>query len=136
MKGPIYMLDTNIASYLIKGASPAIRTHLSHVSMSQICISSITEAELRFGLAKRGHPEVLKAALQNLFMYVEIMPWDSNAAEQYAFLRNALEQTGKSLGSMDLLIAAHAIALGATLITNDQAFTHAASFLKVADWTK
>ncbi len=131
-----YMLDTNIASYIIKGSHPVVLKHLRQIPMSRICISSITEAELRFGLAKRGEPQPLKILVHEFLRRVAILPWDSKAAEKYASLRKTLEQQGKTLGAMDMLIAAHASALGVTLITHDQAFQHAVLFLKQDDWTK
>ena len=101
-----YLLDTNIASYVIKNNFPAVRRHLTCHPMADIAISSITEGELSFGVARK--PDAL--------------PWDSNAARQYGELRAALEQLGKSLGSLCMMIGAHALSEGLILVTHDRAF--------------
>lgn len=131
-----YMLDTNTSSYVIKGIFPSIRKKLMIVPMAEICISAITQAELLFGLVKKPQATQLKTAVQEFLLRVEILPWTSQAAELYAHLRGQLELKGKSLGQMDLLIAAHAQAVNAILVTNDQPLLNLKPLLKVADWSK
>ncbi len=130
-----YMLDTNTASYIIKGEPAPIREHLLQVPMANVCISAITEAELLRGVARKPGAKRLAAAVKEFLLRVEILPWDSDAAEAYAQLRTACEGEGKSLGSMDMLIAAHSVAVRATLITNDKAFYNVERYLVLADWT-
>jgi tRNA(fMet)-specific endonuclease VapC len=132
----LYMLDTNTASYIIKGEPAAVRKHLLEVPMSSICISSITEAELLHGLAKKPEAKRLSTVVKEFLIRVEIIPWDSDAAEAYARLRASCESEGTPLGAMDMLIAAHSVAVGAVLVTSDKAFHMLKRHLSVKDWTK
>lgn len=131
-----YMLDTNTASYIIKGEPASARANLLKVPMASVCISAITEAELLRGVAKKPKAKRLPLAVKEFLLRVEILPWGSGAAKAYASLRTACENEGKPLGAMDMLIAAHSVADGAILITNDKAFYHVQHHLKVEDWTK
>ena len=138
MKGfmQLYMLDTNTASYIIKGKPAIVREYLLKVPMASICISSITQAELLRGVAKKPEAKRLPIAVKEFLIRVEIMPWDSGAAEVYAQLRTSYESEGTPLGTMDMLIAAHSVAVGAILITNDKAFYRVKHHLSLEDWTK
>lgn len=139
MDDEYFMLDTNSVSYIIKGQSAAIRKHLAKVPMASVCISAITEAELLRllrGIAKKPKAKRLAVAVKELLLRVEILPWDSNAASAYAQLRTACENEGKSLATMDMLIAAHSVAANAVLITNDRAFYSVGHHLTLEDWTK
>ncbi|MEJ2680759.1 MAG: type II toxin-antitoxin system VapC family toxin [Gammaproteobacteria bacterium] len=131
-----YMLDTNTASYIIKGDPAAIREYLLHVPMANVCISTITEAELLRGVARKPAAKHLPIAVKEFLLRVEILPWDSLAAKTYAELRTACENEGKSLGNMDMLIAAHSKAEGTVLITNDKAFYNIEHLLMLEDWTQ
>jgi len=136
MDAPRYMLDTNTASYIIKGEPAAIREHLLNVAMASVCISAITEAELLRGVARKPEAKRLPVVVKEFLLRVEILPWDSDAADAYAHLRTACENEGKPLGAMDMLIAAHSVAVGAVLITNDKAFYNVEHHLLLEDWTK
>ncbi|MBU1168069.1 MAG: type II toxin-antitoxin system VapC family toxin [Proteobacteria bacterium] len=136
MENQRYLLDTNTASYIIKGQPAVIRDHLLYVPMASVCISAITEAELLLGVAKKPEAKRLPIAVKEFLLRVEILPWDSDAAKAYAQLRTACENEGKPLGTMDMLIAAHSIAAGAVLITNDKAFYNVKNHLVLDDWTK
>jgi tRNA(fMet)-specific endonuclease VapC len=131
-----YMLDTNTVSYIIKGEPASIQQHLVNVPMASLCISAITEAELRRGLAKKPEAKQLALLVKEFLLRVEILPWDSDAANTYAHLRTVCEKEGKSLGTMDMLIAAHSIAVDAALISNDKAFYRVAQPLVLEDWTQ
>ncbi len=131
----LYMLDTNMASYIIKGDPVAVRENLRKVPMANVCVSSITQAELLQGVAKKPNAKHLPIAVKEFLLRVEILPWDSDAAETYAHLRTACESEGLPLGTMDMLIAAHSVAVGAVLITNDQAFYRVKHHLTLEDWT-
>jgi tRNA(fMet)-specific endonuclease VapC len=130
----LYLLDTNIASYVIKGDRPAVRRHLLAVDMESLAISAITEAELRFGVAKKPGAIRLQEVVDEFLMRVSILPWDSAAALQYGQLRASLERKGTPMENLDLMIGAHALALGAILVTNDHAFSRIEK-LKIEDWT-
>lgn len=132
--GMRYMLDTNIASFIIRGASPALKNKLRSVPMASLCISAVTQGELLYGLARKPDATALKAAVQAFLIRVEVLPWDSETAERYGLLRASLERQGTPLGNLDTLIAAHALASGCTLVTNDQAFMRVAQ-VQVEDWT-
>ena len=136
MKNQRYMLDTNTVSYIIKGEPVVVRDHLRNVPMATVCISAITEAELLRGVARKPEAKRLPLAVKEFSLRVEILPWDSDAANAYAQLRTACENEGKPLGAMDMLIAAHSVAVGAVLITNDQAFYNVKHHLTLQDWTK
>src|SRR5665213_1290042 len=128
------MLDTNTVSYIIKGHPPVVRERLAAVPMADLCSSAITEGELRFGLAKRPDAANLGRGIAEFLLRVDILPWDSAAAERYGALRALLERTGKPLGNLDTLIAAHALATAARLVTSDGAFKRVPE-LAVVDWT-
>ncbi len=113
------LLDTNICIYLIKKQSPSIVEKLKSVPMDSLGISSITLAELEFGIAKSKFQEKNQQALQNFLLPFVIYPFDDLAAMEYGNLRYYLEKKGKTIGSLDLLIAAHALSLKSTLITNN-----------------
>ena len=130
-----YLLDTDIASYIINDRSPKLREKLGEVPMSDLGVSVITEAELRFGLARKPDVSHLAFIIEDFLSRVETLPWDSNAAKTYANLRADLEREGKLLGSMDMMIAAHALATGRVLVTHDQGFRRVRK-LRIEDWTR
>jgi tRNA(fMet)-specific endonuclease VapC len=130
-----YLLDTNTASYIIKGSVPRVRERLLKVPMAEVGISVVTEAELRFGLARRPDAEKLNIAVHEFLLRVEILPWDSEAARHYASLRAALEEQGEPMGNLDIMIAAQALAAVAVLVTSDRVFRRVKG-LKIEDWSK
>lgn len=127
------MLDTNIVGGLVKG-HPGISRRIVGTPMASLCISAITLGELRFGLAKRPKAKRLHAAIEEFLLRVEALPWNDVAAARYGALRAEMENEGKSLGALDMLIAAHALATNAILVTNDGAFRQVAG-LNIEDWT-
>ena len=129
-----FMLDTNIASFIVKGANDGLKAKLRAYPIGDMCLSAITEGELLFGLAKRPDATAIKKAVHGLLQLVEVLPWDGGAAQAYGKLRASLEQQGTSLGNLDTLIAAHAIALGSVLVTNDKALLRALGE-KAEDWS-
>ena len=128
-----YMLDTNIVSHLLK-EHPFVMARVQAVPMASLCISSITEAELQFGLAKRPNNKALHQAVKELLLRVESLPWRSAAALAYGPARWRTTQSGKTMAPLDLLIAAHAVSMDAVLVTNDQALMQLAG-LQAQDWT-
>src|SRR5271156_693137 len=89
-----YLLDTNAVSYIIKGIFPHVRERLLKVSISEVGISVVTEAELRFGVARLPQVTKLAIVVEEFLLRVELLPWDSPAARHYARLRAVLEQHG------------------------------------------
>jgi tRNA(fMet)-specific endonuclease VapC len=130
-----YLLDTNIASYVIKGNIPHVREHLVRVPISEVGISVVTEAELRFGLERRSNAALLQLAVEEFLLRVEIISWNSAAARHYAKLRSALEGSGVPMGNMDMMIAAQALAQDVILVTHDRVFQRV-KHLKFEDWTR
>ncbi len=129
----MYMLDTNTVSHLFRRHAGII-AKLKTLPPSKISISSITEAELRYGLAKRQNKALAKI-VATFLESVTVHSWDSKAAKSYGELRALMEKTGRVMGTMDQLIAAHAASKGLTIVTNDAAFSMAPG-LHVEDWTK
>lgn len=140
MKRPVsgsslYLLDTNTIGYIVNGRSKRARAALSEqIKHSVIAISSISEAEVLYGLAKKPEATRLRAAVEALFATISVLPWDSGAARAYATLRVRLTAAGKSLSNMDTLIAAHAIATDAILVTNDKAFSQIEALRPTLNW--
>jgi tRNA(fMet)-specific endonuclease VapC len=130
-----YLLDTNMASYVIKGNIPRVRERLVRVPMAEVGISVITEAELRFGVARKPEAARLREAVEEFLLRVEILPWDSEAAKSYAAIRTDLERAGEPMGNLDMMIAAHALAATVVLVTHDRVF-HRLKHLKIEDWTR
>jgi tRNA(fMet)-specific endonuclease VapC len=130
-----FLLDTNMASYVIKGNFPLVRERLVKVSMAEVGISVITETELRFGVARKPEATRLETAVEEFLLRVEILPWDSAAAKSYAALRSTVERAGEPMGNLDMMIAAHALAAATVLVTHDRVF-HRVKHLKLEDWTK
>lgn len=130
----LYMLDTNIVSQLIKG-HPLVAARIQAVPMAALCISAITKGELLFGLAKRPEAKQLQLIVTEFLRRVDVLPWDGDVAERYGVIRAELEKRGKTLGPLDLQIAAHALSAEALLVTNDQAFKQVVQ-LDIEDWTR
>jgi tRNA(fMet)-specific endonuclease VapC len=95
----------------------------------------VTEAELRFGVARRPEAKQLRIAVEEFLLRVTVLPWDSRAAVEYGDLRAALERAGTPIGNLDLMIAAQALAAEAVLVTHDAALRRIKR-LKSEDWTK
>jgi tRNA(fMet)-specific endonuclease VapC len=127
-----YMLDTSTVSYLIK-EHPSVVRWVVAAPMASLCMSAITKGELFFGLAKRPDARRLHLAVRELLRRVDVLPWDSAVAEHYGVVRASLEREGKILAPLDLLIAAHALSIGAVLVTSDRAFGQVAGLL-VENW--
>ena len=114
-----YMLDTNIVIYLIKKQPESVLQKLQEYDPSDFCISSITLAEMEYGIAKSTRPEKNQAALSAFLSNIDILPFDDRAAVDYGDIRASLEKKGTPIGPNDMLIAAHARSLGLTIVTNN-----------------
>ena len=130
-----FMLDTNICIYLIKRKSQKIIERLKKHTVDEIGISSITLAELQYGVAKSQHKKQNRIALEEFVLPLDIAPFDEKAAESYGIVRSQLERIGKPIGSLDTLIGAHALSLGLTLVTNNLKEFKRIKSLKVVDWS-
>lgn len=127
-----YLLDTNAVSHALRG-HPRLLERLTSVPMASLCMSVVTEAELKFGLARRPGALRLHALVEEFLCRVDVLPWDRACAAHYGSLRAALGQSGKTLAPLDLLIAAHALAIGSVLVSNDRAFGHCDGLAR-EDW--
>ena len=130
-----YLLDTNTCSYIIKGTFPRVRERLRQIPLPEIGISAVTEAELRFGVARLADPSRIEIAVEEFLRHVEILPWGSDEAHHYAHIRADLERRGAPMGNLDMVIAAQALAAEAVLVTSDRVFRRVKG-LKVEDWSK
>ena len=130
-----YMLDTNIASHIIKGDIPVVRERLIAVPIAAIVISSVTKAELFYCLAKRSYPKGLSMRAQEFMIRVKVLAWDTDVASIYGNLRAKCEAGGITLSPLDLMIAAHAQAVNAVLVTADKAFSRIPDGLIIENWT-
>jgi tRNA(fMet)-specific endonuclease VapC len=129
---PLYLLDTNTVSQLIK-RHPKVTQRLLAVPMHSVCISAITAGELAFGLAKRPEALALKAAVNEFLRRVDVLPWDDAVAQTYGPLRAQLQNKGTPLAALDMQIAAHALHTKATLVSSDKAFLQVGQ-LQVENW--
>ena len=130
---PAYLIDTNTVSYIVSGRSQAARRKLDQ-NLDESAISTVTEGELRFGLAKNPHALKLRKAIENFLDVISVLPWDSAAAQSYGLMRARMTAKGKSLSALDMMIAAHAVSLNAALITSDKAFNHAKGLTVSFNW--
>jgi tRNA(fMet)-specific endonuclease VapC len=114
-----YLLDTNICVDLIRRRSAGVLERLAECDIGEVGISVITLAELEYGVEKSAKPEQNGIALREFCAPLEIRPFEETAATAYGKIRAALERAGKIIGPLDLLIAAHALAEGATVVTSN-----------------
>ena len=128
-----YLLDTNIISDLIANPQGKAAKRIAKVGEDRICTSIIVAAELRYGCAKRGSRRLLKA-VEDLLAELDVLPFDVPADAEYGAIRGALETAGKPIGGNDLLIAAHAKATGATVVTANADEFRRIRGLKVENW--
>lgn len=129
----MYMLDTNICIFAMKQQGGVLPRILSH-SPEEICISSMTYSELCYGLTKGKRAEQNRLALLLFLSEIAIVPYDADAAEEYGHIRASLEKAGTPIDPMDLLIAAHAKALGAIMVTNNTKEFQRIKGLQTEDW--
>jgi tRNA(fMet)-specific endonuclease VapC len=132
---PRFMLDTDTCSYIMKRSHPLVLKRLQAVAVSDVCMSVVTKAELLYGVEvspRRAHDT---DALAAFLPYVEAVNLSDDAAQHYADIRADLKRRGALIGANDLFIAAHARALGLTLVTNNTAEFERVSNLGVENWT-
>jgi tRNA(fMet)-specific endonuclease VapC len=128
------MLDTNICIAIIKQKPIDILQKFSAYQVGDICISSVTLAELRCGVAKSQYQEKNQAALDEFILPLEVAGFDEAAALVYGALRASLEKQGTPVGALDTMIGTHALSLNLTLVTNNTKEFNRIVGLKVIDW--
>jgi tRNA(fMet)-specific endonuclease VapC len=129
-----YMLDTNICIYIIKRKPEHVLFRLQRMRLADIGISAITLSELECGVCKSARREENHRSLAEFVAPLEVLPYDDAAASAYGALRAGLESAGRPMGSLDMLIAAHAFALGRILVTNDEKEFRRVPGLIVQNW--
>jgi len=132
---PRFMLDTDTCSYIMKRSHPLVIKRLQSVPVEDVCMSVVTKAELLYGVEvspRRAHDA---AALAAFLPYVEAIALDEETAPHYAEIRANLKRRGAMIGANDLFIAAHARALGVTLVTNNTAEFERVGDLRLVNWT-
>jgi tRNA(fMet)-specific endonuclease VapC len=135
MMAPLHLLDTDIASFIIKARSPEVEARLAAVPPDRVCVSAVTRAELTYRLKRLSPTHRLHIAVRQFFRIVRVLAWDADAADWYAEIRHQLTTTGQLIGEMDMMIAAHALAIGAVLVTNNtRHFARVAAPLALANW--
>ena len=131
-----YMLDTNICIYVIKHKPEKVFQKLQEVDPSDVCISSVTYAELVHGVEKSAAVDKNRLALSILLANIEILDFDVNAADGYGKIRADLEKNGTPIGPLDMMIAGHARSLDYTLVTNNVKEFKKVSGLKIENWAE
>ncbi len=131
----MYLLDTNMVSYIVKGRSIVATDKLVALSGNEVAaVSAITVAEIRYGLAKKPQATALRSLMDSFLASIQVLPWGTDEAEAYGIVRAKLEKKGITLGNMDMMIAAHAIVARATLVTNDKAFAQVDELSFPVNW--
>ncbi|MEQ1952839.1 type II toxin-antitoxin system VapC family toxin [Mesorhizobium sp. CN2-181] len=128
-----FMLDTNTVSMAARGESARIDERLAGYGLGELCISVITEGEVLFGIAKSPGATRVARMMAAMLSRLTILSWTRETAAEYGRLRAEMRLHGRALSPLDMLIAAHALSLGSTLITSDRAFRHVPG-LQVDDW--
>jgi len=129
-----YMLDTKICIGLIRQKTPKLIRRLTRCVPGEVGVSSITVAELAYGVNKSTQVEKNKSALERFLLPIEVADFDQRASVAYGLVRAYLEREGKIIGSMEMLIGSHALSLGILLITNNTDEFQRIPKLKVEDW--
>lgn len=117
-----YMLDTNVVSHIMQGRDAQLLDRLTQVPVGQAVMSSVTLAELEYGLHRKGQPLRLRNALTQVLLRMDVLPWDEDVATCYGAFCGTLEAQGITLSDFDMMIAAHALASDVTLVSRDKAF--------------
>ena len=129
-----YMLDTNICIYVIKHKPETVFQKLQNTNPEDVCISSVTYAELVHGVEKSAAVEKNRLALSMLLANMEILDFDVDAADCYGKIRAVLEKKGTPIGPLDMMIAAHAQSLEYTVVTNNVKEFSRVSALRIENW--
>ena len=131
-----YLLDTNICIYIINKKPPSVIKHIQTKQPEQIAISTITQAELEYGIVRSRNVDQNRIALLEFLFPFLLIDFDQMAAVQYGLIRASLEARGKPIGSMDMLLAAQAMSRDLILVTNNEKEFHRIEGLKLENWAK
>jgi tRNA(fMet)-specific endonuclease VapC len=128
-----FLLDTNVLSHLVRQPQGRIAARIAGVGEERVCTSIAAAAELRYGAARKGSAR-LSAQVATILSALEVVPFEAPADAVYGEIRTYLERTGRTIGGNDLLIAAHAVALGVTLVTDNEGEFSRIEGLAVVNW--
>ena len=117
-----YLLDTKVISHIMQGRDTKLLARLAKLTIGQAVISSVTLAEIEYGIQRRDSSEKLRDALTQVLLRMDVLPWDAAAATCYGELCSSLEAQGINLSDFDMMIAAHALSMKLTLVSRDKAF--------------
>ena len=131
-----YLLDTNICIYIINKKPPSVVEHIRRKKSDEVEISSITIAELEYGVSRSKYPDQNRIALLEFLVPFTILDFDQTAASTYGIVRNSLESKGKPIGPMDLLIASIALSRSLILVTNNEKEFNQIKNLRIENWVK
>ena len=130
------LLDTNVCIHIIRRRPQAVLRRFEDREIGEVGISSVTVAEFRYGAEKSSRPEQNLEALGRFLLPLEVLAFGEEAATAYGRVRAALEKAGTPIGPLDALIAAHAVSMGVTLVTNNTGEFQRVPDLEVEDWTR
>jgi tRNA(fMet)-specific endonuclease VapC len=130
---PEWLLDTNTVSYLIRGHPPGVRTQIARRQPAALCISAITRSELLYGMARHPQATRINPVVREFLRWVDTLDWTAAVADRHGALRADLERRGIGMSTLDQMIAAHALALDLTLVSNDRVFEHVEG-LRLENW--
>lgn len=130
----LYMLDTNMCIYIIKQRPETVLQKFRSLHLGDVGISSVTLAELNYGVEKSQQQTKNSAALEQFILPLEIAAFDDLASQHYGRIRTALEKVGRPIGALDLMIAAHAVSLDCILVTNNEREFLRVDGLNVENW--
>jgi tRNA(fMet)-specific endonuclease VapC len=130
----LYMLDTDTCAFILRRTSDALLARIQSVPLQQQTISVVTYAELLYGVQVSTKKKSNQEAVDNLVRHLTVFEWSLDAAKHYAVIRAALKKKGTMIGSNDLLIASHAVSIGATVVTNNTKDFSRVAGLKIENW--
>lgn len=130
----LYMLDTNICSYILKNHPAEVKVHFDEVGNDALAISTVVLAELYYGAARHPKSITIRREIDNFTARLTVIPWDEAAADHYGAIRTALEKQGTPIGAMDMMIAAHARSRKATLVSNNIKHFEKIPGLLITNW--
>jgi len=129
-----YMLDTDTCSYIIRERPESVLRRFRRLAMEQLCMSVVTYAELVYGVERSSSRRVNRPIIEDFVRHLDVLDWDTGAADQYGLIRAKLEAVGTPIGAMDLMIAAHAKSIKSVLVTNNQKHFANVTGLKIDNW--
>ena len=130
----LYMLDTNICSYILKNHPPSVKAHFDEVGSDSLAVSTVVLAELYYGAARHPKSITIRREIDDFAARLTVIPWDEAAVDHYGAIRAALEKQGTPVGAMDMMIAAHARSRKATLVSNNAKYFENIPALLIANW--